>query len=58
MRLPSGSRVADALARAGGLARHADRAGVNLAAPVSDGQQVLVPLRGSCSALLKVLKDR
>lgn len=50
VRLPSGSRVADALARAGGLARRADRAGVNLAAPVADGQQVLVPLRGSPAA--------
>jgi competence protein ComEA len=45
VRLPSGSRVADAIARAGGLARGADRDGVNLAAPVSDGQQVLVPSR-------------
>ncbi len=44
--LPKGSRVADALARAGGLTAKADRAGVNLAAPVSDGQQVLVPSSG------------
>ncbi len=43
VRLPPGSRVADAVARAGGFARTADRNGVNLAAPVSDGQQVLVP---------------
>jgi competence protein ComEA len=47
VRLPSGSRVSDAIARAGGLTRRAERAGVNLAAPVSDGQQVLVPARGS-----------
>jgi len=47
VRLPPGSRVADAVARAGGLARRADRDGVNLAAPVSDGQQVLVPSRAA-----------
>jgi competence protein ComEA len=47
VRLPEGSRVADAIARAGGLRRGAARAGVNFAAPVSDGQQVLVPERGA-----------
>jgi competence protein ComEA len=47
VRLASGSRVADAVARAGGTTRVADRSGVNLAAPVSDGQQVLVPRRGA-----------
>lgn len=47
VRLPPGSRVADAVARAGGTARHADRSGVNLAAPVSDGQQVVVPRAGA-----------
>lgn len=46
VRLPSGSRVADAVARAGGTTRRAGRGGVNLAAPVSDGQQVLVPEGG------------
>ncbi len=44
-RLPSGARVADAVARAGGLTRKADTAGVNLAAPVADGEQLLVPSR-------------
>ena len=47
VRLASGARVADAIARAGGLTRRADRDGVNLAAPVSDGQQVVVPSRGA-----------
>jgi competence protein ComEA len=47
VRLSMGSRVADAVARAGGTTRFADRSGVNLAAPVSDGQQVLVPRRGA-----------
>ena len=50
VRLPEGSRVADAIARAGGLRRGAERAGVNFAAPVSDGQQVVVPQRGAAVA--------
>jgi competence protein ComEA len=48
--LAPGSRVADAVGRAGGPTAHADRAAVNLAAPVSDGQQVLVPRRGAAAA--------
>jgi competence protein ComEA len=44
-RLREGARVADAVSRAGGLNDEADRAGVNLAAPVADGQQVVVPAR-------------
>ena len=50
VRLAAGSRIADAVARAGGPTRLADRSGVNFAAPVSDGQQVLVPRRGSPGA--------
>src|SRR4051794_25297665 len=42
-RLPPGSRVADAVARAGGTTRRADPAALNLAAPIADGEQVLVP---------------
>ena len=42
-RLPSGSRIADAVARAGGMSRRAAAASVNLAAPLADGEQVLVP---------------
>jgi len=45
-RLPEGSRVADALARAGGPTARADLTAVNLAAPLVDGQQVVVPRRG------------
>jgi competence protein ComEA len=48
-RLPPGSRVADAVAAAGGLGRRAARTGVNFAAPVSDGQQVVVPVRGAAA---------
>lgn len=45
--LPAGSRVVDALAAAGGPTGAADQSGVNLAARVSDGQQVVVPARGT-----------
>ena len=44
-RLRDGSRIADALARAGGATRRADVAAINLAAPVADGAQVVVPRR-------------
>lgn len=44
-RLREGARVADALARAGGPTRRADLSAVNLAAPLADGQQVIVPVR-------------
>jgi competence protein ComEA len=50
VRLPAGSRVAVALERAGGPRRRADLSGVNLAAQLEDGQQVLVPVRGAASA--------
>ena len=46
-RLPDGSRVDDAIAEAGGAKPKAALELVNLAAPVADGQQVLVPLRGA-----------
>jgi competence protein ComEA len=46
-RLRRGARVADAVARAGGLTRRAQRTAVNLAAPLADGQQVLVAARGA-----------
>lgn len=45
LRLREGARVADAVARAGGATRGADLAAVNLAAPVVDGIQILVPRR-------------
>lgn len=49
-RLPQGSRIADAIARAGGATRKADVDLVNLAAPVADGEQVLVPASGVAAA--------
>jgi competence protein ComEA len=50
LKLPSGSRVATAVRRAGGPAPRADLSGVNLAARLEDGQQVLVPVRGAVAA--------
>lgn len=44
-RLRDGMRVADALVKAGGPTRRADLSSVNLAAPLADGQQVVVPRR-------------
>ena len=44
-RVRDGSRIADAIRRAGGATRKADLALVNLAAPVADGTQVVVPRR-------------
>jgi len=41
--LPFGSRVADAIERAGGSTRDAAADAINLAAPLADGQQVQVP---------------
>lgn len=45
--LPSGARVADAVAAAGGLQPGADEATVNMAAVVSDGQQIAVGVPGA-----------
>lgn len=51
-RLPSGSRVADAIERAGGVTSDGAEDAINLAAEVADGQQVVVPaaVRGSTGA--------
>jgi competence protein ComEA len=49
VRLADGDRVADAIDAAGGELRTADLGAVNLAARVSDGQQVSVPRRASAS---------
>jgi competence protein ComEA len=45
-RLPTGARVVDAIARAGGPANDALLEGINRAARLTDGQQVMVPARG------------
>ncbi len=46
VRLPAGARVTDALEIAGGPTARAELAAVNLAAPVVDGQQIVVPEQG------------
>jgi competence protein ComEA len=45
-RLRSGSRIDDAIALAGGATAKAQLDTVNLAAPVADGEQIVVPGRG------------
>jgi competence protein ComEA len=49
-RLAGGTRVADAVERAGGATRRADLGGVNLAAKLEDGRQIIVPLRARAGA--------
>jgi competence protein ComEA len=49
-RLRDGTRIADAVRRAGGARRSADLAALNLAAPLVDGVQVLVPARSAPGA--------
>ncbi|NAZ82707.1 ComEA family DNA-binding protein [Kineococcus sp. R8] len=48
--LPAGSRVAEALAAVGGATEAADLDRVNLARPLVDGEQVLVPAPGEVVA--------
>jgi competence protein ComEA len=50
-KVPAGSRVATAIELAGGVSSRGERAAVNLAAPLRDGQQVIVPRRGSAGAV-------
>jgi competence protein ComEA len=49
-RLPSGSRVTDAMDRAGGPAPGASLDAINLAARLADGQQVVVPSKTASAA--------
>ncbi|HSJ17788.1 MAG TPA: ComEA family DNA-binding protein [Solirubrobacterales bacterium] len=49
-RLPAGSRVTDAVQRAGGATRSDAVEGINLAALVTDGQQIVVPRGGAAAA--------
>jgi competence protein ComEA len=49
-RVPDGSRTGVAVSQAGGLTRRGDATAVNLAAPLHDGQQVVVPRRGAVAA--------
>jgi competence protein ComEA len=49
-KLPDGARVNDALVKAGGATGKADLTLINRAATLSDGQQVLVPVKASAVA--------
>ena len=49
-RLRSGSRIDDAITSAGGPTAKAQLDTVNLAAPIADGEQIVVPGRGVVSA--------
>jgi competence protein ComEA len=49
--LSEGSRIDDAIEEAGGPTRKAALELVNLAAPVADGQQVVVPGRGASASI-------
>jgi competence protein ComEA len=44
-RVAAGARAIEAIRRAGGPTRRADLSALNLAAPLQDGQQVLIPAR-------------
>src|SRR5579885_3527181 len=46
-RLARGDRVQDAVERAGGLTPRADPVAVNLAAPIADGEQIVVATRSA-----------
>jgi competence protein ComEA len=46
----SGDRVVDAVNRAGGAKNGADLTSLNLAAPLADGTQIVVPRPGATSA--------
>lgn len=47
--LVAGARASDAVEAAGGLTAEADTTGINLAAPVADGEKVQVPVRGEAA---------
>jgi competence protein ComEA len=56
-RLPLGARVADAVERAGGPEPGAEQEGINLAARLADGQQVVVPERAPAGSIAGTAED-
>jgi competence protein ComEA len=56
-RMPLGSRVNDAVLRAGGALPRAELEAVNLAARLADGQQVVVPERVAAAAAAAVVAE-
>lgn len=53
--VPAGSRVVDAIMAAGGLSDVADQCGINLARPLSDGEQLIVPTRATDAVACEVV---
>jgi competence protein ComEA len=49
-RVPAGSRADLAVQRAGGVTRRGESTAVNLAMPLHDGQQIVVPRRGAVAS--------
>lgn len=56
-RLPAGSRVTDAIERAGGATGAADPNAINLAARIADGQQIVVPGRQPGGTIATATED-
>jgi competence protein ComEA len=54
-RLPAGARVVDAISRAGGADAGAALEGINRAARLADGQQVVVPAQGPGGAAVSAV---
>ena len=52
--LPGGSRVKDAVQAAGGFLAEADKANLNLAAPLEDGQKLVIPFLAGMEPTLTV----
>lgn len=55
--LRAGSRAVDAVAAAGGFAADADEAAINLARPLDDGEQLVIPVIGAAPAAVGVAGD-
>lgn len=55
--LPAGSRVTDAVERAGGPLASAADDGINLAATLADGQQVVVPAKAANGAVTGAIAE-
>ena len=56
-RLPAGSRVTDAVEKAGGVTGAGDPDAINLAARLADGQQIVVPGRVPAAAAASASED-
>lgn len=57
-KLPEGSRTVDAVEAAGGLSGEASEEGVNLAGPVTDGMQIVIPSKTEAEEAAKQMAER